>query len=252
MGEIRLVPLSDYENDCRILEIERGASLAEIRQAYRDQTKVWHPDRFSNDIRLKNKAEEKLKRINLAYRRLCGLCSYEPRILNYPTEPCDWSIALFALRRAFRRSMIVISNRFWLAMATAADLINSVFQSLRRETRSLAIAMTAFVLGFALAAWLLPRESDTWAKISGLRHKIIERTRGIAEADVTNPTPTDPIVLSQTALVTTSSPETGDPPHPPSLGTGGRTSSQQFFGSVNSRLRAKRRHSTRAFGIRIG
>ena len=218
MGEIRLVPLSDYENDCRILEIERGASLAEIKQAYRDQTKVWHPDRFSNDIRLKNKAEEKLKRINLAYRRLCGLCSYEPRILNHPTEPCDWRIALFALRRAFRRSMIVIPKRFWLSIATAVDLINSVFQWCRRETRSLAIAMTAFVLGFALAAWLLPRESDTWAKISGLRHKIIERTRGIAEADVTNPTPTDPTVLSQTALVTRSSPETADPPHPPSFG----------------------------------
>ena len=141
MGEIRLVPLSDYENDCRILEIERGASLAEIRQAYRDQTKVWHPDRFSNDTRLKNKAEEKLKRINLAYRRLCGLCSYEPRILNHPTEPCDWRIALFALRRAFRRSMIVIPKRFWLSMATAVDLINSVFRWCRRETRSLAIAM---------------------------------------------------------------------------------------------------------------
>ena len=187
--------------------------------------------------------------------------------MNHPTEPCDWRIALFALRRAFRRSMIVISKRFWLSMATAVDLINSVFQWCRRETRSLAIAMTAFVLGFALAAWLLPRESDTWAKISGLRQNIIERTRGIAEADVTNPTPTGPTVLSQTALVTTSSPETGDPPHPPSLGRaqarlqrihqqmffpGGRTSLQQFFGSVNSRLRAKRRHSTRAFGIRIG
>src|SRR5438067_13748126 len=115
--------------------------------------------------------------------------------------------------------MIVIPKRFWLSMATAVDLINSVFQWCRRETRSLAIAMTAFVLGFALAAWLLPRESDTWVKISGLRHKIIEKIRGIAEADVTNPTPTDPIVLSQKALVTTSSPETGDPPHPPSPGT---------------------------------
>src|SRR5204862_447265 len=152
MGEIHLVPLSEYENDCRILEIERGASLAEIRQAYRDQTKVWHPDRFSNDIRLKNKAEEKLKRINLAYRRLCWLCSYEPRTLNHPTEPCDWRIALFALRRAFRRSMIVISKRFWLSMATVDGLINSVFQLCHRETRSLAIAMTEFVLGSAVRA----------------------------------------------------------------------------------------------------
>ena len=82
MGEIRFVPLSDYENDCRILEIKPGASLAEIRQAYRDQTKVWHPDRFSNDVRLKNKADEKLKQINLAYRRLCGFSQYEQPVLS--------------------------------------------------------------------------------------------------------------------------------------------------------------------------
>src|SRR5947207_13147692 len=141
MREIRLVPLGDYENDCRILEIERGASLAEIKQAYRDQTKVWHPDRFSNDIRLKNKAEEKLKRINLAYRRLCGLCSYEPRMLNHPTEPCDWRIALFALRRAFRRSMIVIPKRFWLSMTKAFILINIFYHYVRRKTRSVSISI---------------------------------------------------------------------------------------------------------------
>jgi len=77
--------------------------------------------------------------------------------------------------------------------------------------------MTAFVLGFALAAWLLARESDRWAKINRLRQNMIG-IRGIAEAPVTNPTPTDPTVLSQRALATTSSPETGNPPHLASLG----------------------------------
>src|SRR5437764_14911981 len=144
MGEIHLVPLSEYENDCRILEIERGASLAEIRQAYRDQTKVWHPDRFSNDIRLKNKAEEKLKRINLAYRRLCGLCSYEPRTLNHPTEPCDWRIALFALRRALRRSMSVLLKRLWLSGATEGGLINRAPRCCAGDGSPAALAMTAF------------------------------------------------------------------------------------------------------------
>src|SRR5438477_12790660 len=100
MGEIHLVPLSEYENDCRILEIERGASLAEIRQAYRDQTKVWHPDRFPNDIRLQKKAEEKLKQINMAYQRLCGRRgTYEflirSRSTDPPPEPSPRWIAVF-------------------------------------------------------------------------------------------------------------------------------------------------------------
>lgn len=51
------------------LGLRPGASPDEVRQAYRDLVKVWHPDRFSDD-RLKQKAEEKLKEINEAYNSL--------------------------------------------------------------------------------------------------------------------------------------------------------------------------------------
>ncbi|MDX9753485.1 MAG: DnaJ domain-containing protein [bacterium] len=53
-----------------ILEIDPGASRDEIRTAYRDLCKVWHPDRFEGDERLQKKAEEKLKEINEAYQIL--------------------------------------------------------------------------------------------------------------------------------------------------------------------------------------
>lgn len=53
-----------------ILELESGASPEEVKRAYRDLVKVWHPDRFSNDPRLQQKAQEKLKEINDAYERL--------------------------------------------------------------------------------------------------------------------------------------------------------------------------------------
>ncbi|MBW4488986.1 MAG: GUN4 domain-containing protein [Trichocoleus desertorum ATA4-8-CV12] len=49
------------------LEVEPGASQAEIKQAYRDLAVVWHPDRFTDNPRLREKAEEKLKQINAAY-----------------------------------------------------------------------------------------------------------------------------------------------------------------------------------------
>ncbi len=42
-----------------------------LEQAYRDLTKVWHPDRFDDgDTRLRQKAEEQLKTINDAYARI--------------------------------------------------------------------------------------------------------------------------------------------------------------------------------------
>ena len=54
----------------RILDLEPGASLKEVRQAYKDIIQVWHPDRFEFNPRLKEKAGTKLKEINLAYETL--------------------------------------------------------------------------------------------------------------------------------------------------------------------------------------
>jgi hypothetical protein len=49
------------------------------KQAYRELARVWHPDRFPNDVRLQQKAQERLKQINLAYEQICGRGTHEPR-----------------------------------------------------------------------------------------------------------------------------------------------------------------------------
>jgi hypothetical protein len=49
------------------LGLAAGATPDEIKAAHRDLVKVWHPDRFGSDARLREKAEEKLKQINQAY-----------------------------------------------------------------------------------------------------------------------------------------------------------------------------------------
>jgi curved DNA-binding protein CbpA len=57
----------DIKRCFEILEINRSASLDEVKQAYRDAVNVWHPDRFSNNPRLRQKAEKRLKEVNTAY-----------------------------------------------------------------------------------------------------------------------------------------------------------------------------------------
>ena len=69
----------DIERCFEILELDRGASSDEIKQAYKDIVNVWHPDRFSSNPRLKQKAEEKLKEINVAYDTLKAYLSTEQR-----------------------------------------------------------------------------------------------------------------------------------------------------------------------------
>ncbi len=51
----------------RLLDTTAAASDEEVKRAYRDLLKVWHPDRFGNDETLRRKAEEKLKMINAAF-----------------------------------------------------------------------------------------------------------------------------------------------------------------------------------------
>jgi hypothetical protein len=59
----------------RALELDPSATLDEIKQAYKDLVMVWHPDRFAHNLRLRHKAEEKLKQFNQAYDWLKQWCA---------------------------------------------------------------------------------------------------------------------------------------------------------------------------------
>lgn len=50
----------------KTLGVNRGASQDEIRKAYRELAKKYHPDNFT-DVHAKELAEEKMAEINLAY-----------------------------------------------------------------------------------------------------------------------------------------------------------------------------------------
>jgi curved DNA-binding protein CbpA len=57
----------DIKRYFEILELHPDASMDELNQAYKDLVNIWHPDRFSHNPRLKDKAEKKLKEVNQAY-----------------------------------------------------------------------------------------------------------------------------------------------------------------------------------------
>ena len=62
-----------------VLALKPGATPTEIKEAYRDLVKVWHPDRFGSDARLRQKAEDKLSQINDAYRVLQSRAAMDDR-----------------------------------------------------------------------------------------------------------------------------------------------------------------------------
>lgn len=64
--------MSDYldiNHAYEVLGLNPGASQEQVKQAYRQLVKIWHPDRFFNPED-KQEAESKIKEINLAYKKL--------------------------------------------------------------------------------------------------------------------------------------------------------------------------------------
>jgi len=78
--------MADINRCYEILEIEPGASLEEIKHAYRDLAFVWHPDRFAHNDRLQQKAQQRLTEINQAYQQLLLFLSQpEPKSIDQQT-----------------------------------------------------------------------------------------------------------------------------------------------------------------------
>ena len=63
-------PRSVRETDLAILELRPGATPEEIRKAYREMCKRYHPDRFAARPEKAEIANELLREINRAYRAL--------------------------------------------------------------------------------------------------------------------------------------------------------------------------------------
>jgi len=78
--------MDDLSKHYQLLGLKPDASPEEMKQAYRDMVKVWHPDRFGHDARLRLKAQNKLKEINGAY-ELLKARAFQASIAPEPDAP---------------------------------------------------------------------------------------------------------------------------------------------------------------------
>ncbi len=58
------------DRNFKALDLPTNASYDQVKSSYRELVKVWHPDRFGQDVKLKERANTKLMEINQAYENL--------------------------------------------------------------------------------------------------------------------------------------------------------------------------------------
>ena len=61
-----------------LFDLDRSCTPEQVRQAHRDLVHIWHPDRFGDNLRLRRKAEDKLKEINAAYDQIMKAITSHP------------------------------------------------------------------------------------------------------------------------------------------------------------------------------
>jgi hypothetical protein len=67
----------DLKRCLEVLELKNATSISQVKHAYRELVHVWHPDRFPSNSALKQRAEEKIREINIAYENLIAFLSAE-------------------------------------------------------------------------------------------------------------------------------------------------------------------------------
>ncbi len=74
--------MNNLEQYYQILNLKKTASLTDIKQAYRQQARKYHPDRFVNEPEKQEEAQEKFKQINQAYEILKAYFSHDQKAVS--------------------------------------------------------------------------------------------------------------------------------------------------------------------------
>jgi hypothetical protein len=169
----------------KILELETIGTLQEAKQAYKDLVRVWHPDRFQSNPRLKQKADQKLREINLAYKYLLNYIEPNqtggiaiPKITS-PKSPSGIDIANFAKQSGVHqperdsRTMVENQNPNPARFADPASKDRPQTSSIGRFV--LIAFLCVFVAISALVIYFLSNTDKLASKSSGIASKALEK-----------------------------------------------------------------------------
>src|SRR5258708_19164037 len=102
----------DIREHYTVLDLSPGASLDEIKRAYRQLLQRWHPDHFKPGSVMQTTAEDITKNINEAYSQLCRKKRYlefhsKAQARKAPVEkraaPEPWSAPVYQARKTYEQ-----------------------------------------------------------------------------------------------------------------------------------------------------
>lgn len=131
-----------------LLDLQPSADQDAVRQAYLDLVRVWHPDWFTTDERLREKATAKLAELNAAY-----------EVLKHPAPAFQFAHAVPADLRAphasaRRRVRVQVVRR---RPSTGAHFFVSAIAAAAAVLTIIAVLLSGFADGAAEGATTNPR-----------------------------------------------------------------------------------------------
>lgn len=123
-----------------VLGVKPGVSDRELKAAHRDLAKVWHPDRFGHDPRLQQKAQEKLKEINEAYKQL--ISRHKRRPAPPPRRAQAPSVASVVRERRDVRVSRGLGWHWWIAALVIFAVVFAVTTQRLLRNRALPVEVS--------------------------------------------------------------------------------------------------------------
>src|SRR5690242_18621044 len=135
--------MDDYSDFYAILEVNPDTDWETLRKHYKRLIGQWHPDRFSEDIAARSVAEERSKRITIAYQ---ALWNYRRAHGVLPPRPPPAEMAM-EMQGSGRDAKAVPDDIHTYSHATRGPISDS---SKERSRRPYGVALAIFIIVTAL------------------------------------------------------------------------------------------------------
>ncbi|MFC1578671.1 J domain-containing protein [Thermodesulfobacteriota bacterium] len=169
----------------KILELDTIGSLQGAKRAYMDLVRVWHPDRFQSNPRLKQKADKKLREINLAYNYLRSYIESNQagelstiRVAS-PNSPSGLDAVNYAHQSGSHRpgmnSRAMVGDKNPDTARLAVPVTRAVQRSSSIGRYVLLAFLCVFVAISALVVYFLPNTDKIASKTRGMASEVMEK-----------------------------------------------------------------------------